>query len=271
VIEQLASRGYGYGSGVISPGQDRFLVNIPKNASSYMLDWANRHGWSSVVIEPTSIWSNNITEIIVCVRDPVQRWISGVGQYLTSYVLNVTGAYSWETGPGPNDQQISGDDFIADYNQVVERLLFDNLARLDDHVWPQVEFFENTAAATMSTAFAAADVQPYNDRNATANTAVATGAPLNLSTGTSGFATAAVTEGTVAGYRLIDMQMIAPTNQYVYQSALGDEFDVTPQNYVRVRVTFAASVNMYIWILFGPEYYLTLVYATNSILDLGIA
>ena len=139
MIAQLAARGYGYGSGILSPDHDRFLLNIPKNASSYMLDWANRHGWTSTVI----VQNNNIKEMIVCVRDPVQRWISGVGQYLTSYVLNVTGAYSWETGPGPDDQQISGDDFIADYNQVVERLLFDNLSRLDDHVWPQIEFFEN--------------------------------------------------------------------------------------------------------------------------------
>ena len=143
MIIQLASRGYGYGSGTLSPNHDRFLVNIPKNASSYMLDWANRHGWVSAVINDTVVRNNDIKEMIVCVRDPVQRWISGVGQYLTSYVLNVTGAYSWETGPGPDDQQISADDFVADYNQVVERLLFDNLSRLDDHVWPQIEFFEN--------------------------------------------------------------------------------------------------------------------------------
>jgi hypothetical protein len=143
MIEQLASRGYGYGSGMLSPNHNQFLVNIPKNASSYMLDWSNRHGWTSAVVNQ----SINIKEIIVCVRDPVQRWISGVGQYLTSYVLNITGAYSWETGPGPDDQQISGDDFVANYNQVVERLLFDNLARLDDHVWPQIEFFENLLPA----------------------------------------------------------------------------------------------------------------------------
>jgi len=143
VIEQLASRGYGYGSGILSPNHNRFLVNIPKNASSYMLDWANRHGWTSAVVAQ----NNNIKEMVVCVRDPVQRWVSGVGQYLTSYVLNVTGAYSWATGPGPNDQQMSADNFIANYNPVVERLLFDNLSRLDDHVWPQIEFFENLLPA----------------------------------------------------------------------------------------------------------------------------
>ena len=143
MIEQLASRGYGYGSGILSPNHNRFLVNIPKNASSYMLDWANRHGWTSAVVAQ----NNNIKEMVVCVRDPVQRWVSGVGQYLTSYVLNVTGAYSWATGPGPNDQQMSADNFIANYNPVVERLLFDNLSRLDDHVWPQIEFFENLLPA----------------------------------------------------------------------------------------------------------------------------
>ncbi len=114
----------------------------------------------------------------------------------------------------------------------------------------QVELFETTAAATMSTAFAATDIQPYNSVTALANTAGATGVPLNLSTGTSGFATAAVTEGTVAGYRAADLQLIAPTGQYVYQWPLDQEFVVTPQMYLRVRVTFAATVNMYCWVVF---------------------
>jgi len=114
----------------------------------------------------------------------------------------------------------------------------------------QVEVFENTAAATMSTAFAAADVQPYGNYNSPANTAGASGAPFNLSTTTSGFATAAVTEGTVAGYRSFDLEMIAPTNQYAWQWPLGREPDLTPQNYGRVRVTYGTTVNMYIWLAF---------------------
>lgn len=142
MIEQLKKRGYGYGSGVLSPGSNRFIVNIPKNASSYVLDWASRNSWTATeILNNTN--QQHINEVIVILRDPLKRWISGIGQYLTSYVLNVTGAYSWDSGPGPHDQQISGDDFIANYNPVVERLLFDNLSRLDDHVWPQHEFFES--------------------------------------------------------------------------------------------------------------------------------
>jgi hypothetical protein len=108
----------------------------------------------------------------------------------------------------------------------------------------QVELFETSVAATMSTAYAAADIMPYSPNNALANTAGATGVPFNLSTATSGFATAAVTEGTVAGYRGAWSGLIPPTNSFDYQFPLGREFELTPQMYLRLRVTFAATVNM---------------------------
>lgn len=146
MIDQLRKKGYNYGSGILSPDKEKFIVNIPKNASSYILDWTRRHGWSTTEIE-SGVRQQNVKEVIVILRDPVQRWISGMGQYITGYVLNVTGAYSLATGPGPHDQQISGEQFVNDYNQVVERLLFDNLDRHDDHVWPQCEFFEKLLPA----------------------------------------------------------------------------------------------------------------------------
>ena len=139
---RLADRGYGYGSGILSPTHDRFVVNIPKNASSYLLDWGNHHRWTAAAINNID-YPHTLQEVIVVLRDPMQRWISGIAQYLTGYVLNVSGAYDWSTGPGPNDQQISADTFIEEYNQVVERLLFDNLNRFDDHVWPQCDFFQD--------------------------------------------------------------------------------------------------------------------------------
>lgn len=112
-----------------------------------------------------------------------------------------------------------------------------------------VELFENTAAATMSTAYAAADIQPYNPVTGLANTAGSSGVPFNLSTTTSGFATAAVTEGTVAGYRGADLAQLPPTGPYVYQWPLGREFELTPQMYLRCRVTFTASINQYVWVV----------------------
>jgi hypothetical protein len=113
-----------------------------------------------------------------------------------------------------------------------------------------VELIETDVAATMSTAYAAADIQKYGDANAPANTAGVSGVPLNLSTTTSGFATAAVTEGTTTASRMADLQLIAPTNQYSQQWPLGREFECLPQKFLRVRVTFAASVNMIAWVIF---------------------
>ena len=119
----------------------------------------------------------------------------------------------------------------------------------------QVELFACTGAATMSTAFAAADVMPYGSRLDTpANTAGSTGSPLSLGTALSGFATAAVTEGTVANYRGFDAQQIAPTGEYVKQFPLGREPQLggnsATQEFLRCRMTFGATVNALIYVIF---------------------
>lgn len=108
-----------------------------------------------------------------------------------------------------------------------------------------------TVFATMSTAFAAADVMPWNDPNATANTAGSSGVPLNLSTTTSGFATAAVTEGSITVIRELDTFLIDPAaGPYVCQFPLGREPEVAAGSALRVRATFGTTVNMYAYIVF---------------------
>jgi len=145
VIEQLSNRGFGYGAGSLSPDCSKFIINIPKNASSYMLDWAGRHGWTSGIAGDNCSW-HLVKEMIVVLRDPLDRWYSGIAQYLNTYILSVQGP----NGPiFPNDpctefdKTMTANEFIANYNQVVERLIFDQINRFDDHVWPQVEFFSN--------------------------------------------------------------------------------------------------------------------------------
>lgn len=115
----------------------------------------------------------------------------------------------------------------------------------------QVELVEtNVAATALSTAYAVGDIQPYGDPNAPANTSGTSGVPLNLGTGLSGFSTAAVTEGSTTASRMADMQMIAPTGQYVYTWPLSREFEVVPGRFLRVRATFGATVNMWCFIIF---------------------
>lgn len=116
----------------------------------------------------------------------------------------------------------------------------------------QVEIFWTTVAATgLSTAYAAADIMKYGDNNAPTNTAGTSGVPFNLGTGLSGFATGAVTEGTVANYRLIDTQLLPPTAPYVPQYPLGRESEgngAAAAEFLRVRVTFGTTVNMTCWV-----------------------
>jgi hypothetical protein len=147
MIPQLVDRGFGYGSGTLSPDLSQFIVNIPKNASSYMLDWARRHQWMTTVADDHS---DTITEMIVILRDPLDRWVSGIVQYLNTYILSVQGP----NGPvfpdepySPHNWPMDAVQWIDGYNQTTERLIFDVVNRFDDHVWPQHEFVENLLPA----------------------------------------------------------------------------------------------------------------------------
>ena len=144
MIEQLlARRGYGYGSGMLSPNHLQFVVNIPKNASSFVHSWTSAFGWRANLINQNIY---RIGEIIVILRDPVDRWISGIAQYINTYILSVVGP-NGPIFPGESttefDYSMTADDFVNGYNQNTERLLFDVIFQFDDHVWPQIDFFNN--------------------------------------------------------------------------------------------------------------------------------
>jgi hypothetical protein len=105
-----------------------------------------------------------------------------------------------------------------------------------------------TVAATMTTALVANDVTAYNG---VADAGV-TGGGLTLTTTGTAFSTAAVTEGSVvAPVRTGDLQLVAPTNQYVKQFPLGQGFWVPAAGVLRVRTTAPVAVNAYCYVIFG--------------------
>jgi len=149
----LKDRGYGEFSGLLSPSKTKFIVNIPKNASSYVQDWATQYGWITADLSNHN-WIE-VNQISVILRDPVERWISGIAQYLRTYVLSPVGP----NGPILLDSRwanikennaLTADQFVNLYNLSTERLLFDNIYRFDDHVWPQYAFMH--------------DLRPYVER-----------------------------------------------------------------------------------------------------------
>lgn len=142
MIPALVPRAFGHGSGVLDPSGKIFIINIPKNASSYVLDWAQHHGWRAGLAQDTG----HVQQVIVLLRDPIERWISGIAQYINTYILSVQGpngpVFSHEAVT-EHDYVMSAGTFCEQYTDATERVIFDNAARFDDHVWPQNEIVQN--------------------------------------------------------------------------------------------------------------------------------
>jgi hypothetical protein len=101
------------------------------------------------------------------------------------------------------------------------------------------ELLQTDVAATV-TAHVAAGVQPFNDPNA----------PASLTTlGTSATGYTASAEGSITTTRTFDAQLVPPTNQYVHQWPLGNEPQIPVSKFLRVRVTAAAAVNAYCYVV----------------------
>ena len=99
-----------------------------------------------------------------------------------------------------------------------------------------------TVPATSGTAYAAADIMP-RDPGSTVN---ADNFPFAYGTGESCFAPSA--EGSIVAVRQMDVQFVAPTNQYVFQFPLGREPMFLPTEFLRIRTTSAATENCYCFV-----------------------
>ena len=107
----------GFVPGGMFTNKDICYIPIPKNSSSYVgkLMLANHWGVNNYL---TTDLSNK--KVIVLLRDPVERWISGMAQYLcsTGYPADLT---------------------IEKWNSLTTTLVFDRLI-FDDHTEKQVYF-----------------------------------------------------------------------------------------------------------------------------------
>lgn len=142
-----------------------YYCMIPKNASSWISGVLAASGWRPKRIEDIFAmdpdWVTNgrarthharpeIDNLIVVLRDPVERWIAGISQYLATSVLH-SHWYDRRQWPSGYDGRhilgkdnfvgpiFSAPDFIKNYNEITERLMFDQVT-FDDHTLPQTWF-----------------------------------------------------------------------------------------------------------------------------------
>lgn len=110
----------------------------------------------------------------------------------------------------------------------------------------ECELIHTTTVAATVTASVANDITPYNE---VADAGVTAGG-LTLSTSGTGYTSTG--EGSVvAPVRSGDLQLVAPTNQYVKQFPLGQGFKVPAAGVLRIRVTAAVAVNCYCYVIVG--------------------
>lgn len=102
-----------------------------------------------------------------------------------------------------------------------------------------------TDTAATVTAHVAAGIHKYDQE------ALAAGDPTTnlIAVGTTSTGYTASGEGTVGTNRMGDIQLIAPTNQLIYQFPLGVAFCVQPSEFMRIRCTFAAAINAICYVL----------------------
>jgi len=118
--------------------------------------------------------------------------------------------------------------------------------------------FDGSAAATpinvelletgtvFGTVTASADVDIYKLDGT--DQAAASVAGLTLGTSATGYT--CTSEGSITATKSFDSELIAPTNQYIYQFPLGQEPKFIIGNCYRIRVKAGAAVNALCWIEF---------------------
>jgi hypothetical protein len=113
-VNEWKHKGHIYGECMSKKDIDLMYVYIPKNASSWtkpnLKDW----GWEFYNYRLDNLDKHSL----VILRDPVDRWLSGIAEYLTLYY--------------PNMQ--------VPFNETTE-LIFDRIT-FDDHTEKQVYFIE---------------------------------------------------------------------------------------------------------------------------------
>jgi hypothetical protein len=81
IVDEWAAKGHEFGTCMSHPDSPLMYINIPKNASSWtkpnLIDW----GWQFY-----NFHTDNLEKkAIVVLRDPIERWVSGISEYLTLY------------------------------------------------------------------------------------------------------------------------------------------------------------------------------------------
>ena len=119
---QHTARGFAPGGMFVK--DNLVYIPIPKNSSSYIGQLLLKNGWGIGNFLTTDLTNK---QLIILLRDPIERWISGMAEYLCSLLLK-------------NGK--TSDDIIKNWNNIIQDLIFDRVI-FDDHTEKQVYFIQS--------------------------------------------------------------------------------------------------------------------------------
>lgn len=122
------------GGGMLSPDKSYVMINIPKNASSYVGTWFNENGWSFIDYTHHDDLISRVKTVGVILRDPINRFCTGFTQYLKSNIVHPP----WNK----TAQEFTIED-IKKMWPAIERIMADVAILFDDHTMPQYYFHES--------------------------------------------------------------------------------------------------------------------------------
>lgn len=108
----------------------------------------------------------------------------------------------------------------------------------------KVELLSTKAINATITEFLAADIINHGDPNAGA---VTDDFPFAFTVAGDESGYNATAEGTIVGTRMFDVQYVPAVQQYAWEFSLGREPAFNNSEFIRIRVTAVANVNVYAW------------------------
>ena len=97
-------------------------ITIPKNASSFLREYFKDNNWRHFHLG----MQMNVRTNIIILRDPIDRWITGISQHITTNILG---------------ENFGSTHFLEQANELVEKIIFDQIV-FDDHTEQQSWFLE---------------------------------------------------------------------------------------------------------------------------------
>ena len=116
-VEYYKHKGHVFGQCMSGPDIDLMYINIPKNASTWIKSVLENLNW-----EYYNYHTDHLNKpSIVVLKDPIERWLSGISEYMYLYHSNID---------------------ITNLTESFFDIIFDRVS-FDDHTEKQILFLEN--------------------------------------------------------------------------------------------------------------------------------